>query len=297
MTSPCLRAGPVYFEYIGVGLPAGAGVDTTNQQATVDAIPVPSSGQLRFIVFVLSDQRGTPPAQGTSTGNFGPIGQYAAGGAGAASYWDPAQIGNLQARGKVWSFVPGFECLPDLQASHSARAQVMASLGGDTASATKWTGVNVATYVPLAVSSLMDYYYQFGLDGFDINYEESILSGGTCSTCGAYQSWLSAWSQIITQLKSKTLSPNNNQVRHELSSDRPFQLNVADTLAPQNGVTISFAPYSATQQAYKDLQNAMAALGSNVDFIIYQLYAESDQSVGGLTTKLTALQSCAPLSL
>ena len=101
----------------------------------------------------------------------------------------------------------------------------MASLGGE-APATQWTGVNVTTYVPAAVESLMYYYTSYQLDGFEIAFGASLHDAGTCAACGgasAYATWVSAWSQIITQLKSQTVSGFNNQVRQSAG----LQLHIA----------------------------------------------------------------------
>ena len=51
------------------------------------------------------------------------------------------------------------------------------------------------------------------------------------------------------------------------------------------------------QLVYKDLQNAMAALGSNVDFIIYLLADEDFLDASYLANTLTSLQPCKLLKL
>ena len=42
----------------------------------------------------------------------------------------------------------------------------------------------------------------------------------------------------------------------------------------QNGALITFAPYSKTLVAYKDLQNCVAQANANIDYIIYQVDAD-----------------------
>ena len=101
LCTPC--AGPTYFEYIGTGDICGAPTlssscsnsDTTPQLSTVRAVPRPSSAPFYFIVFVLTDQLqiGKQTPSGISTGNFAPLGSYAA--TANPNAWDGTQIANL----------------------------------------------------------------------------------------------------------------------------------------------------------------------------------------------------------
>ena len=74
--------------------------------------------------------------------------------------------------------------------------QVLASIAGDTGT-TNWQGIyDINSYVATAYQSLMALYTNFGLAGFDIDYEESIVSKGVTNS-----SWLQAWCQIVVKLK------------------------------------------------------------------------------------------------
>ncbi|DBA93418.1 TPA: hypothetical protein ACH3X1_015751 [Trebouxia sp. C0004] len=209
--------GNVFFEYIGTG-ETGA-PDTVNTQATINKITTPSNtkGSFYWILFALTDQianfQGMGQQTTTSSGNWVPTGVFDAGG-----NYSSTQIGYLKAKGKV-----------------------MASLAAD---ATVWAGVsNEADYVTRTTASLQSYITNFGLTGFDIDYEKGMVT----NTGRADASWLRVWSQVIYNLKK------------------------ANT-----GLIITFAPFSYTQQAYKDLQNTSATqYNTNIDFIIFQTYDTS----------------------
>ena len=71
----------------------------------------------------------------------------------------------------------------------------MASLAAD---ATVWAGVSdEADYVTRTTASLQSYITNFGLAGFDIDYEQGMVADNG----SAVASWLSAWSNIIYNLK------------------------------------------------------------------------------------------------
>ena len=75
--------------------------------------------------------------------------------------------------------------------------QVLASIAGSTQT-TRWAGVptDIPSYVSTATQSLLSFYNDFGIAGFDIDYEESIAPNGNTD-----QTWLQAWCQIIVNLK------------------------------------------------------------------------------------------------
>ncbi len=205
-------AGPVYFEYIGTG---DANPDTVS--ADPHAIPVPASGPFYFIVFLLSDQVANPGG-GQSTGDFRPVGLYEVGSDPAAGIWDSSGIQRLTKNRspnvKVKYLAMHLACFWYSNPLHpmcgvalavcttlsSVQMQVMASIAGNTAT-TKWTGVsNVPAYVQSATTSLLSYYHNFSLAGFDIDYEESVVhvvNNQLVTDSG----WLSAWCQIIMNLK------------------------------------------------------------------------------------------------
>ncbi len=75
--------------------------------------------------------------------------------------------------------------------------QVLASIAGDF-HATHWNGVaNEDAYVQTATQSLLTYFRNFGLAGFDINYE-SFEQGKT-------DQWVRVWCRIIASLKQVSL--------------------------------------------------------------------------------------------
>ena len=75
--------------------------------------------------------------------------------------------------------------------------QVMASIAGDTATTTWNPSTLASNYVATATASLLNLYDTYGLAGFDIDYEESIMrEDGTTEPF-----WLSSWCKITVSLK------------------------------------------------------------------------------------------------
>ena len=64
-------------------------------------------------------------------------------------------------------------------------------------------------------------------------------------------------------------------------------------LQANTGLIITFAPFSYTKQAYKDLQNTLAQqpYNTNIDFIIFQTY-DTSISMSQWSPTWTALQQC-----
>ena len=63
-------------------------------------------------------------------------------------------------------------------------------------------------------------------------------------------------------------------------------------LQANTGLIVTFAPFSYTKQAYKDLQSMLAEqYNTNIDFIIFQTY-DTSISMSQWSSTWTALQQC-----